>query len=118
MDQKQVIHEVYLNRQTIRLLRYIRHHKDCTLQDIAQKFGSDAGGYQLINLCKAGYLVATRPDGSYTMFQKDDLYLSCDFTFWATPKAEKVLDDRFDRLWQWCVPTIISIAALIVSVLS
>lgn len=118
MNQKHVIPEIYLNHQTIRLLRYIRHRKDCTQQAIAQKFGEDAGGYQLINLCKAGYLVATRPDGSYTMFQDGDLRLSYDFTFWATPKAEKVLDDRFDRLWQWCVPTIISVAALIVSILS
>lgn len=118
MNQNQVIPEIYLTRQTIRLLRYIRHHKDCTQQDIAQKFGSDAGGYQLINLCKAGYLVATRPDGSYTMFQDGDLHLSYDFTFWATPKTEKVLDDRFDRLWQWCIPTTISVIALIVSALS
>lgn len=118
MNNIQSTPEIYLNHQTIRLLRYIRHHKDCTQKDIENKFGEDTASYQLIDLCKARYLVATRPDGSYTMFQDGNMYLSPDFTFWASPKAEQVLDERFDRLWQWCIPTIISVAALIVSLLS
>ena len=118
MNKNHAIPEIYLNHQTLRLLRYIRHHQNCTQKEIKNKFGEEAANYQLINLCKAGYLVATMPDGSYTMFLDGNMYLSYDFTFWASPKAEQVLDDRFDRLWQWCIPTTISVIALIVSALS
>lgn len=115
----QKIPEIYLDHRTVRLLRYIRWHKNCSYLDIVRKFRDESGGYELRNLCRAGYLVARQPDGTYTFF--DDAapqFIQPDTTFWAGSKAREVLDNRFDRLWQWSIPTVISVIALIVSVLS
>ena len=87
-----------LDRATIRLLRYVRWHKDCTERELCEKFHEDADVFGLICLCRAGFLVARRPDGSYTTFSGENLESADDFCYWASPRAKKVLDDRFDRL--------------------
>lgn len=108
---------VYMTHNVIRMLRYIRRHKDCTEADILERFGDDSGSFPLINLCITDYLVAIKPDGSYTTFKDGEFSTAYNYRYWVTPKGVEFLDNRFDRMWQWIVPTVISVAALIVATL-
>lgn len=108
---------IYLTHEVIRMLRYIRRHKDCTEAEILKRFVKDGGSYVLINLCITDYLLAIRPDGSYTNFKDGEHVTSHDYRYWVTPKGQEFLDNRFDRMWQWVVPTVISVLALAVAVL-
>ena len=110
--------EIYFDRQTRKLLRYIRRHPHNQLDHIRGKFGGSDVDMTLINLCMADYLVCRRPDGSLTMFKDKDWMTSGEENFWISPKGRQILEDRFDRLWQWAVPTLISTAALVISALS
>ena len=110
------IPEIFFDRKTVKLLRYIKRHPYDRLSDIQKKFGESADSTLIINLCLADYLIAIKNDGTYTNFKDGNFVLFSDETFWISPKGKQVLDDRFDRLWQWSIPTIISVAALIISI--
>ena len=110
--------EIYFDKKTRKLLRYIKWHPKKTFNHIQQKFTDKGIGMLLINMCMDDYLICTRSDGTHTNFKNDSPWHSVgDDVFWVTPKGNKLLEDRFDRLWQWSIPTIISVAALIVSCL-
>lgn len=108
--------EIYFDKKTIRILRYIRWHKNSTVDEIQRKFGESADTFLLINLCLSDYIVAVKKDGTYTNYQnKTERVIDGSERFWVSPKGRKLLDDRFDRLWQWSVPVTISTIALIIS---
>lgn len=108
---------VYMTRNTIKMLRYIRWHKNAIEQDIRKHFGDDFCNSVLINLCLTDYLIAIKPDGTYTNFKDGKCTTAYNYKYWVTPKGQEFLDNRFDRLWQWAIPTLISVAALIASLL-
>ncbi|MCI8525757.1 MAG: hypothetical protein HFF17_07520 [Oscillospiraceae bacterium] len=111
--------EVYFDRETRKILRYIKRHPSKTLKELQEKFGDAADSMTMINLCISDYLVCTHPDGTMTAFKSMQEWKTyAEDKFWVSPKGKKLLEDRFDRLWQWCIPTLISIAALIVSIMS
>ena len=111
--------EIYFDKETRKILRYIKRHPNNKLSDIRSKFGGSDVDMDLINLCIADYLVCKHPDGKLTMFKdKSEWVTHSEDNFWISPKGKKVLEDRFDRLWQWAIPTLISMAALIISILS
>lgn len=111
--------EIYFDRRTVSLLRYIKRHPKATLEKLTEKYDETAKSMLLINLCTAGYLVCTRSDGTHTTFSKrDEWHTSGNETFWITSKGRKLLEDRFDRIWQWTIPTAISLLALVISILS
>ena len=112
--------EIYFDRKNNSILRYIRWHKKATLNDIQSKFGEDADSFVLIGMCKAGYLLAIKDDGIITNYNEEPNFgvITGMEKFWVSPKGKKILDDRFDRFWQWSIPTLISVAALIISLFS
>lgn len=109
--------EIHFCRKNIRILRYIRWHKNATINQINKKFGDDADSFTLVSMCKAGYLVSIKEDGSYSVYDENNSFgvISGKETFWVTPKGQKILDDRFDRFWMWSIPTLISVVALVIS---
>ncbi len=52
------------------------------------------------------------------MFVGEPFEVAPEDKFWASPKAEALLEERFQRKWQWIIPTTISALALIVSTLA
>lgn len=111
--------EIHFDKETRKILRYIKWHPNNTLAQMQKKLGNVADSMSLIHLCITGYLVCKHPDGSLTAFtDKSEWITYAEDNFWISPKGKKVLEDRFDRIWQWAIPTIISIAALIISLLS
>ena len=111
------IPEIFFDRKTVKLLRYIKWHPYDCLSDILKKFGESVDSMMIINLCLADYLIAQKKDGTYTNFKDNNLDLFSDDTFTISRKGKQFLDDRFDRFWQWSIPTIISVAALIISIM-
>lgn len=110
--------EIYFDRKTRKVLRYIKWHPKKSLFDIQAKLGESADGMLLINLCQSGYLLAEIADGKYTDYSDGPpWHMNGTERFWVSPKGNKLLEDRFDRLWQWSIPIIISVAALIISAL-
>lgn len=109
--------EIYFDKATRKILRYIKRHPQSDLDCIHKKLGDV--DMMIINLCQADYICCTRSDGSFTNFKTEKPWcLYANDRFWLTAKGNKILEDRFDRLWQWCIPTAISVIALIVSVIS
>lgn len=110
--------EIYFDKETRKILRYIKRHPGNTLQKMQEKFGDSADAMTFINLCMADYLVCKHPVGSLTAFKSPSEWkLFGEDNFWISPKGKKVLEDHFDRLWQWSIPTVISVISLVVSVL-
>lgn len=111
--------EIYFDRETRKILRYIRWHPNNTLSKMRAKFGGSDVDMTLINLCITDYLVCKHPDGKLTAFKDVSEWTTFgEDNFWISPKGKKVLEDHFDRTWQWAIPTIISVSALIISIIS
>ena len=108
--------EIYFDRKTRKILRYIKWHPKNTMTELKEKFDADQ---LLINLCIAEYIVCTHPDGQHTNFTEESMFdIRADDNFRISPKGLLILEDRFDRIWQWAIPTLISVASLIISILS
>ena len=109
---------VSFDHKNIKILRYIKYHPKNQEQILLKKFRRYISGQLLINMCIDGYLVAEKPDGTYAEFQQKPYHTEGSYRYALTAKGRKILDDRFDRLWQWSIPTLISVAALIISIIS
>ena len=115
--------ELYFDKKDMQILRYIYRSGDkgARWQTLREKFGDKANIFFLEQLTAAEYTVTQKPDGSYVRFEEgypdwnhvDD----GNFRSFTVSKANKLIEDQFDRVWQWAIPVLISVAALIVSVL-
>lgn len=120
MDKQRILQipEIYFDRSAIKLLRYIKRHKEPTLCKIQNRFPKDDLTMLLINLCLSQYIGADRENGEHTFLTDGNWNFTGIEKFWITRKGKCFLDQRFDRLWQWSIPTLISTLALIISIIS
>ena len=108
--------EMYIDKHTRAVMKFIKRRDGCSVIAVYEKFSGEST--QLLkDLSKAGYLVyknvdetVRRADSPFNAKAEDSVFLS--------PKGNKYLEDRFDRLWQWAIPTGISILALVISIVS
>ena len=109
------------DNQTVRLIKYIRRQKNATatLTDI-QLYSDKATrkkediSFLLICLVQEGYLLAIQK-GDCVRFEEKP-YITSPYTrFWVTPRGRKLVEDRFSDFWRFMIPTLISVAALIIS---
>lgn len=105
---------VIITNGTAKLLKFIRKHQNVTYETLKAKFDLDF--MDLVCLCLGGYLVCTKPGIGPTMFQDGKFSIGPEDSFWASPKTEQFLEERFQRRWQWFIPTTISAIALTVSI--
>ncbi len=108
---------IIIDKHTRKLLRYIMRKDTPTANAIIDKFKLE-GDIILIILCRDGYLICKKNDGICTDFNDGNLNSAWDYKYWATPKARKLLEDRFEEYFKWGVTLGISIAALVLSVVS
>lgn len=110
--------DIIFSRRNIRILRYIRHHPKATVDKIQRRFSEDVASVNLLyNFCVAGYLVRLDADGETIPPESPrGHYTDGTETFRLTDKGYKILDDRFDRLWQWSIPVLVSVFALGISI--
>jgi len=110
---------VILNKQTIKILRYIKRKGEPTAEAIMSKFSLDTD-LGLIILCKDGYLLCTKADGSFTDFNDASKPLSSSYNckYWATPLTDELLENKASSLLKWMVPTILAFISLVLSVIT
>lgn len=109
--------EPAITKSTVKILKFILRHQNCTFKALQGRFkGLDF--MDLVLLCASGYLLCTRPGQLPTDFRDGKFFVSPEDTFWASPKTEQFLEERFQRKWQWIVPTTISALALVLSIVA
>jgi len=106
-----------ITRYTVKLLKFILKHQNCAFKTLQSKF-KNLDYMELVVLCLTGYLVCTKPGGVNTDFRNGKISVAPEDTFWASPKTEQFLEERFQRRWQWVIPTTISALALILSIIA
>lgn len=109
--------EIPITKQTTKMLSFIRKHPNSTFETIQKKF-KKIDFMDLVNLSLTGYLVCTRKNNIHTNFSDGNFKVDTLDRFWASPKTDQYLEERFQRRWQWIVPTVISGMALILSVIA
>ena len=106
-----------MTKQTTKMLSFIRRHPNSTFETIQKKF-KRIDFMDLVNLSLTGYLICTRVNHTYTNFSDGNFKINTLDRFWASPKTDQYLEERFHRRWQWIVPTVISGLALIMSIIA
>lgn len=109
---------VILDKHTTKMLRYIKRKDTPTAGEIIKKFINGDSDMELINLCREGYLLCKKDDGTFTNFVNEPLVTSYTFKYWATPLTDKYLEDKFSDLQRWMLPTILSIISLVMSLIT
>ena len=106
-----------MTKQIAKMLSFIRKHPNSTFETIQKKF-KKIDFMDLVNLSLTGYLVCTRENNTCTNFSDGNFKVDALDRFWASPKTDQYLEERFQRRWQWIVPTVISGLALIMSIIA
>ena len=113
MDTKQPV----IIKSTVKMLKFIWKNPNITFEELQSKF-EELDSMELVLLCLTDYLVCTKPGNLPTNFSDGRFIVAPEDEFWASPKTKQLLEERFQRRWQWIVPTVISAIALILSIVS
>lgn len=110
---------IYFDKKSLKVLRYIYSRKDkgVTWGKLQNKFQKDANILFLESLSIEGYTVTKDESGNWIDFKNYGIHRNSEFVSYCTPKGNELLETRMFNFWKWVIPTIISVAALIVSVL-
>lgn len=109
------------DKKTIRILKYIRKIKisGVTWSKIQLKFGEDEANIFLLEaLNKDLYLVTKDINGQWIDFSQPQLNLDSGFVSYTTPKANEMIEQMSFNFWKWMIPTLISAAALLLSIVA
>jgi len=112
---------IYFDKKTLALVRYIKRNgnKGVTWNKLAKKFSDDlANPILLISLSKELYIITKNQNGEWISFDNYKDVICGDFRSFSTPKANEMIERKCFDFWKWIIPTVISVAALIISVLS
>lgn len=101
MNTKQPV----ITKSTVKLLKFIMKHPSITFEELQLKF-KEIDFMELVLLCLTDYLVCTKPGNLPTNFSDGRFVVAPTDEFWASPKTEQLLEERFQRRWQWIVPTV------------
>ena len=84
-----------------------------------KKFGEDeANSFLLETLNKEQYLVTKDTEGQWINFDKSPLIMNTQFVSFATPKANEIIEQKYNDFLKWIIPTFISVVALFISILA
>lgn len=87
--------------------------------DLRKKFGDKANIFLLEALSTEEYTVTKDHNGKPLYFDEPwDHQTYGDFRSFCSSKGNELLEVRCFNFWKWVIPTLISVAALIVSVIA
>lgn len=112
---------VYFDRKTLRILRHINScgDKGITWEKLREKFGEDdANIFLLEDLSKEHYTVTKDQNGKWVDFSYSSGVFYSTFRSYCSPKGKQLLETRSFDFWKWIIPTIISVIALALSLIS
>ena len=104
-----------------KILRCIRHNKKhgISIHEIEKKYGPHANAFLIQLLMNDEYVVVMRtPYSPLLPEQHEEVLKHPEYKVYCTHKGLALLEQRFFDFWKWVIPTLISIAALIVSVIA
>lgn len=108
---------IFWNKSNVRILRFIiRHKKGVSIGSVEKKFGERGNISLLINLCREDFV--RFGDGGRFFNLDYGMTVSNDFLVFATPKAEELIEKRCFEFWRWVIPTLISVVALAMNIIS
>lgn len=114
--------EIYFDRKTLKILKKIKRsgNKGITWGKLQERFGNDVANIFLLEtLSRELYTVTQDSTGAWVDFVKyPTRNLNSNYRSFCSPKGNELLERRSFDFWKWIIPTIISIAALIVSFLA
>lgn len=111
---------IYFDKKTLSILRYIKRKKDkgATWGELQKKFGEDHADILLLqHFSEDLYTLTKDGDGNWIDFKKWSP-VSGKFRSFCTTKGNEFIERRSFDFWKWVIPTLISVTALVVSVLS
>lgn len=110
---------IYFDRKTLSILAYIqkKHDRGASWKELQGKFGEDCANPYLLESFTVELYTATKDaDGKWLTFdEKWDGVARGEMRSYCTPKGNELLERRQFDFWKWIIPTLISVAALIVS---
>ena len=113
---------IHFDRKTLAVLRYISRHgeRGVSWQQLRRRFGEDcANPFLLETLSRELYTVTRGHCREWLSFDASwDKIVYDDFMSFCTPKGSELLEARSFNFWKWVIPTLISVSALIVSVIA
>lgn len=112
---------IYFDRETLSILRRIYRSKDrgITWGKLQEKYGSGTANIELlIALSKEQYIITKNELGDWVPCDSDWKHTNFRYRSYCTPKGNELIQQRCFNFWKWVVPTLISIAALIISALT
>lgn len=111
---------ICFDRKTLSILRYIKRcgEKGASWDNIQKRFGEDTANIFLLeSLSKELYTVTQDRSGKWLDFTNENPIIY-GFRSFITPKGNELLEQKYFSFWKWAIPTIISVAALIVSIIA
>jgi len=115
-----VIALIHFDRETLSILRYIKRcgKKGASWSNIQKRFGEDVANIFLLEqFNKELYTITQDSSGKWIDFSQQTSVVSGPRSF-ITPKGNELLEQKCYSFWKWAIPTIISVAALIVSIIA
>lgn len=109
---------VVIDKETYKMLKYIIRKHTVTHEKLEDKFGDTACPMVLVLLCKNGYLLCQRADGTYNDFEGVSYTHKGDDKYWATPQTRKYIEEISQNHWHWVVPTVIAFISLVLSAIT
>lgn len=111
---------IYFDKRTLAVLRCIKRSgkNGITWAELQKKFGDDADIYLLMSFTNELYISTCDSDKKW-LYGKDLKSPNSDFfRSYSTPKANELIEKRLFDFWKWIIPTLISVIALVISVIS
>ncbi len=111
---------IYFDKRTLSVLRYIqrRGERGVKFEKLRNKFGYDSNSFLLQNFIIEFYVIAQDSQGNWINKDECPPIIESDFRFYSTSKANELIETRIFNFWKWVIPTLISIVALVVSIIT
>ena len=111
---------IYLDKKTLKILKRIKRSKDKGISwgALRKKFGDETADPVLLsNLSKEGYTATKNEKGEWVHPDEFGI-VGDDFRSFTTSKANQIIERECFDFWKWIIPTLISVAALVISALA
>lgn len=111
---------IYFDKRSLRVLWFIYHRKDkgASWIELQKKFNSAANIFFLESLSREEYTVTKNQIGEWINFNEYESSRCANFRSYCTAKGNELLESRKFNFWKWTIPTLVSIIALAVSIIS
>lgn len=104
----------YITKETYKIMKYLYFHKNVSVETLERARG-DMASYHVSYLCRHEFAAYRNSDGNYSYDASD---ISFDGSFILTLAGEHYVENKLSSFYRWLIPTIISLTALILSIVS